>query len=95
MSRLCNSKPLLTVNGQFPGPTIAVHEGDNVEVKVVNLIDSNTTIHWWVYTYYTYIKLLNIYENQSLYAKFRKYIHAKVKKKTVRVQNLDSLGVLL
>ncbi|KAF8399003.1 hypothetical protein HHK36_014870 [Tetracentron sinense] len=44
--RLCHTKPLITVNGEYPGPTIAVHEGDNVEVKVTNSIAENTTIHW-------------------------------------------------
>ncbi|THG16109.1 laccase-1-like [Camellia sinensis] len=46
VSRLCHRKPLLTVNGKYPGPTIAVHEGDNVVVKVTNLAARNTTIHW-------------------------------------------------
>ncbi|GMY23940.1 laccase-1 isoform X1 [Fagus crenata] len=45
VKRLCNTKPLLTVNGKYPGPTIAVHEGDNVEIKVTNRIAMNTTIH--------------------------------------------------
>uniref|UniRef100_A0A7N1A7V7 laccase n=1 Tax=Kalanchoe fedtschenkoi TaxID=63787 RepID=A0A7N1A7V7_KALFE len=46
VTRLCHTKPLLTVNGQYPGPTIAVHEGDSVEIKVTNSISSNTTLHW-------------------------------------------------
>jgi FtsP/CotA-like multicopper oxidase with cupredoxin domain len=46
-TRLCQSKPLLTVNGQFPGPTIAVNEGDEVIVKVTNDVKHNTTIHWY------------------------------------------------
>ncbi|KAL5545005.1 hypothetical protein UlMin_008789 [Ulmus minor] len=46
VTRLCHTKSLLTVNGKFPGPTIAVHEGDNVVVKVTNRIADNTTIHW-------------------------------------------------
>lgn len=46
VTRLCNTKPLLTVNGEYPGPTIAVHEGDNVEIKVTNRVAMNTTIHW-------------------------------------------------
>ncbi|XP_035546651.1 laccase-1 [Juglans regia] len=46
VSRLCHTKPLLTVNGEYPGPTIAVHEGDNVEIKVTNNMAMNTTIHW-------------------------------------------------
>ncbi|XP_010274673.1 PREDICTED: laccase-1 [Nelumbo nucifera] len=46
VTRLCHTKPLLTVNGEFPGPTIAVHEGDDVKIKVTNRIPINTTIHW-------------------------------------------------
>lgn len=46
VTRLCRMKPLLTVNGEFPGPTIAVNEGDNVEIEVTNRIAKNTTIHW-------------------------------------------------
>ncbi|XP_075660624.1 laccase-1 [Castanea sativa] len=46
VTRLCHTKPLLTVNGEYPGPTIAVHEGDHVEVKVTNRVAMNTTIHW-------------------------------------------------
>ncbi|CAN6584840.1 unnamed protein product [Malus baccata var. baccata] len=46
VTRLCNTKPLLTVNGEYPGPTIAVYEGDHLEIKVTNRIAENTTIHW-------------------------------------------------
>ncbi|XP_027167966.1 laccase-1 [Coffea eugenioides] len=46
VKRLCNTRPILTVNGEYPGPTISVHEGDNVEVKVTNRVDMNTTLHW-------------------------------------------------
>ncbi|KAI7987011.1 Laccase-1 [Camellia lanceoleosa] len=46
VTRLCNTKPILTVNGEYPGPTIAVNEGDNVEIKVTNSVDRNTTLHW-------------------------------------------------
>ncbi|EOA39995.1 hypothetical protein CARUB_v10008683mg [Capsella rubella] len=46
VTRLCHTKQLLTVNGQYPGPTVAVHEGDTVEIKVTNRIAHNTTIHW-------------------------------------------------
>ncbi|KAG7012141.1 Laccase-1, partial [Cucurbita argyrosperma subsp. argyrosperma] len=44
--RLGHTKQLLTVNGQYPGPTIAVHEGDTVRIKVNNCMNENTTIHW-------------------------------------------------
>ncbi|KAL7152914.1 hypothetical protein ABFS83_04G130200 [Erythranthe nasuta] len=46
VTRLCHTKSVLTVNGKFPGPTIAVHEGDDVEITVTNSVARNTTIHW-------------------------------------------------
>ncbi|KAL3640737.1 sphingosine N-acyltransferase lac1 [Castilleja foliolosa] len=46
VTRLCHTKPVLTVNGKYPGPTIIVYEGDNVQVKVTNKVATNTTIHW-------------------------------------------------
>ncbi|KAG0475340.1 hypothetical protein HPP92_015026 [Vanilla planifolia] len=46
ITRLCSSKPILTVNGRFPGPTLSAREGDNVLVKVVNHVKYNVTIHW-------------------------------------------------
>ncbi|KAK9153576.1 hypothetical protein Sjap_001056 [Stephania japonica] len=45
-TRLCSSKPIVTVNGQFPGPTIYAREGDTVLVKVVNHVKYNLSIHW-------------------------------------------------
>ncbi|KAH9287979.1 hypothetical protein KI387_032096 [Taxus chinensis] len=44
--RLCKEQAIVTVNGQFPGPTIYVHEGDNVVVEVENKVHDNITIHW-------------------------------------------------
>ncbi|XP_059638656.1 laccase-1-like [Cornus florida] len=46
VTRLCHTKALLTVNGEYPGPNIAVQEGDSVEIKVTNSVARNTTIHW-------------------------------------------------
>ncbi|KAG6422955.1 hypothetical protein SASPL_113338 [Salvia splendens] len=45
-TRLCTKKPLLTVNGQFPGPTIYARRGDLVTVDIINHSDQNITIHW-------------------------------------------------
>ncbi|XP_041027140.1 laccase-4-like [Juglans microcarpa x Juglans regia] len=45
-TRLCSTKPIVTVNGQFPGPTLYAREDDNVLVKVVNHVKYNVTIHW-------------------------------------------------
>jgi laccase len=44
--RLCNATTIVTVNDQFPGPTIRVQEGDRVIVTVRNHVDYNVTIHW-------------------------------------------------
>ncbi|KAI4382416.1 hypothetical protein MLD38_008384 [Melastoma candidum] len=44
--RLCWSKPIVTVNGQFPGPTIYAREDDTLLVKVVNHVSYNLSIHW-------------------------------------------------
>ncbi|XP_016507698.1 laccase-4 [Nicotiana tabacum] len=46
MSRLCSTKPIVTVNGRFPGPTIYAREDDRVLIKVVNHVKYNVTIHW-------------------------------------------------
>ncbi|CAL9085484.1 unnamed protein product [Musa acuminata var. zebrina] len=45
-TRLCRTKSIVTVNGQFPGPRIVVREGDRLVVKVVNHVRSDITIHW-------------------------------------------------
>ncbi|KAH9613087.1 hypothetical protein KSS87_001475 [Heliosperma pusillum] len=45
-TRLCQSKPIVTVNGRFPGPTLYAREGDNVLVRVVNHVKYNVSIHW-------------------------------------------------
>jgi len=38
--------PAWTFNGESPGPTLRVHQGDLVEVKVVNQLSFGITIHW-------------------------------------------------
>ncbi|CAM8882986.1 unnamed protein product [Rhodiola kirilowii] len=35
VSRLCHAKPIVTVNGMFPGPVYA-RDGDNVLINVTN-----------------------------------------------------------
>ncbi|KAK9740641.1 hypothetical protein RND81_03G050300 [Saponaria officinalis] len=45
-TRLCKTKNILTVNGQFPGPTLHVHKGDTIIVDVFNNGPYNVTIHW-------------------------------------------------
>ncbi|KAJ4979049.1 hypothetical protein NE237_009829 [Protea cynaroides] len=46
VTRLCHTKSILTVNGQFPGPPIVARDGDRVVVKVVNHVQNNVTVHW-------------------------------------------------
>ncbi|KAH9304728.1 hypothetical protein KI387_009132, partial [Taxus chinensis] len=46
VTRLCKEQEIVTVNGQFPGPTIYAREGDNVVVQVENKGPYNVTIHW-------------------------------------------------
>jgi laccase len=68
VTRLCQTKSIVTVNGQFPGPRIIAREGDRVVIKVVNHVQYNVSIHW----YYT-IK----FENFTLL----KYLIVKICKK--------------
>ncbi|GLJ29357.1 hypothetical protein SUGI_0578940 [Cryptomeria japonica] len=46
VTRVCNTQTLVTVNGQYPGPSITVHEGDNLVVHVQNNAPYNVTLHW-------------------------------------------------
>ena len=46
VTKLCNNKNIVTVNGMFPGPVIRAQEGDRILVKVTNETPFNTTIHW-------------------------------------------------
>ena len=47
VTRLCTTKALLTVNGQYPGPAIVAREGDRVVVNVTNNVQNNVSIHWY------------------------------------------------
>lgn len=46
VTRLCQTKSIVTVNGQLPGPQITAREGDRVIIKVVNHVQYNLTVHW-------------------------------------------------
>ncbi|KAJ3682717.1 hypothetical protein LUZ60_012944 [Juncus effusus] len=46
ITRVCHTRSVVTVNGQFPGPKIVVREGDRLIVKVTNYVQNNVTIHW-------------------------------------------------
>ncbi|KAI3817801.1 hypothetical protein L1987_11599 [Smallanthus sonchifolius] len=45
-TRLCESKAMVTIDGKFPGPTLYAREDDTVNVRVVNNVPYNITIHW-------------------------------------------------
>ncbi|KAL8144384.1 hypothetical protein V2J09_017416 [Rumex salicifolius] len=45
-TKLCSTKNILTVNGQFPGPTLFARKGDTLTVDVYNRGSYNVTIHW-------------------------------------------------
>ena len=53
VTRLCKTKSIITVNGQFPGPRIIAREGDRLVIKVVNHVQNNVTLHWYVLAWYT------------------------------------------
>ncbi|KAL2127638.1 hypothetical protein VTI74DRAFT_10379 [Chaetomium olivicolor] len=40
------SREMILVNGQFPGPTLELNQGDEVEVRVHNKMPFNTTVHF-------------------------------------------------
>ncbi|XP_074584971.1 laccase-3-like [Curcuma longa] len=46
VKRLCETRSIITVNGQYPGPTIEARNGDALVVDVVNRANYNVTIHW-------------------------------------------------
>lgn len=46
VTRLCHTKRIVTVNGEFPGPQIVAREGDRLEIEVINHVHDNISIHW-------------------------------------------------
>jgi len=46
VTRLCKQRIIATVNGQLPGPTIHVRDGDTVNIKAYNRAGYNATLHW-------------------------------------------------
>ncbi|PRQ56885.1 putative laccase [Rosa chinensis] len=51
VKRLCKTHNTITVNGQFPGPTLEVNNGDTLVVKVTNKARYNVTIHCYTYRF--------------------------------------------
>uniref|UniRef100_M8B5Q9 laccase n=1 Tax=Aegilops tauschii TaxID=37682 RepID=M8B5Q9_AEGTA len=46
VTRLCGTKSIVTVNGEYPGPALVAREGDRVVVRVTNRVAHNVTLHW-------------------------------------------------
>ena len=46
ITKLCNTKDIVTINGMFPGPVVYAHEDDRVIVNVTNETPHSITIHW-------------------------------------------------
>ncbi|XP_072974669.1 laccase-3-like [Typha angustifolia] len=46
VKRLCRTRKIITVNGQYPGPTLEVNNGDTLVIKAINLAKYNMTLHW-------------------------------------------------
>ncbi|XP_021720968.1 laccase-3-like [Chenopodium quinoa] len=46
VNRLCQTQHVMTVNGQFPGPTLEVHNGDTLIIKVTNAGKYDISLHW-------------------------------------------------
>ncbi|KAA1477561.1 multicopper oxidase 2A [Dentipellis sp. KUC8613] len=40
------SRPMLVVNGMYPGPTIEANQGDRLVIHVQNALPNATSIHW-------------------------------------------------
>ncbi|KAK2971723.1 hypothetical protein RJ640_004017 [Escallonia rubra] len=46
VTKLCNTKEIVTINKMFPGPVVYAEEDDRVIIKVTNETPHNATIHW-------------------------------------------------
>ncbi|QZX85137.1 copper resistance system multicopper oxidase [Metapseudomonas otitidis] len=40
------SRPALTINGQSPAPELRFKEGEEVQIRVTNRLDRDTSLHW-------------------------------------------------
>ncbi|KAK9217354.1 hypothetical protein WN943_005981 [Citrus x changshan-huyou] len=46
VKRLCRTHNTVTVNGEFPGPTLLVRDGDTLIITTINRAQYNITLHW-------------------------------------------------
>lgn len=70
ITKLCNTKDIVTVNGMYPGPVLYAREDDKVAVKVTNDSPYNITIHWYVLTINTLVLFIcNCSEQRNVMSK--------------------------
>jgi Multicopper oxidase len=55
VTKLCNTRDIVTVNGLYPGPVVYAQEDDRVIVKVINEAQTNVTIHWYLCFLFSYV----------------------------------------
>ncbi|ONK67875.1 uncharacterized protein A4U43_C05F4710 [Asparagus officinalis] len=46
VKRLCQEHKIITMNGQLPGPTLKIRNGDSLVINVMNRARYNVTVHW-------------------------------------------------
>ncbi|KAJ4883264.1 Laccase-13 [Raphanus sativus] len=46
VKRLCRVRNSITVNGQFPGPTLEVRNDDSLVITAINKAQYNISLHW-------------------------------------------------
>lgn len=46
VTRDCETVAIAIVNGQYPGPSVHVNEGDTLIITVTSKVDTDVTIHW-------------------------------------------------
>lgn len=54
---------MVFINGQFPGPTLSIDEGDDVEFAVTNQLPFGTTIHFHGIEYVQLLSYSNVLVN--------------------------------
>ncbi|KAK6158904.1 hypothetical protein DH2020_006218 [Rehmannia glutinosa] len=46
VTKLCNTRDIVAINGMFPGPVVYAQEDDRIIIRVTNQSPYNATIHW-------------------------------------------------
>lgn len=78
VKRLCKTHNIITVNGQFPGPTLEVREGDTLVINVVNRAQYDVTIHWYVLYCFMAVSIMYVVWSIDVNARAWVLIHCVV-----------------